>query len=146
MKELVAAQDRSAVMHEYADRGEQRSGAPRFDEEAIAQRKFGEAIRRGGRVPRVVSARRTAYESEMSTVSEIENAIRGLSAAERRKLAESLPKLVPELDGDARWEEIIRDPTPRPKLSALGDEVDRQYRENPDQFIPLTEEEFDKHE
>lgn len=86
------------------------------------------------------------YSCLVSTVNEIEDAIRGLSADERRKLAESLPALVPELDGDARWEAIIRDPTPRPALSALGDKIEAAYRENPDQFIPLTEEEFDKHE
>ena len=82
----------------------------------------------------------------MTTVEEIEVAIKNLAPEERARLANSLPKLVPELDGDARWEAIIRDPTPRPALTALGDEIDRMYRENPDQFIPLTEEEFDKHE
>ncbi|HEV2840096.1 MAG TPA: hypothetical protein VGW39_02125 [Chthoniobacterales bacterium] len=82
----------------------------------------------------------------MSTVDEIANAIKRLSAEERAQLAESLPSLVPELDGDARWESIIRDPRPRPALTALGDEIDARVRENPEQFRELTEEEFDKHE
>lgn len=86
------------------------------------------------------------YELIVSTVEEIAAAIRELPDAERARLAESLPTLVPELDGDARWEEIIRDPTPRPKLTALGDEIEAAYRENPEQFTELTEEEFDKHE
>lgn len=82
----------------------------------------------------------------MSTVEEIQNAIRTLSKEERVQLAESLPALVPELDGDAYWEALIRDPRPSPALTALGDKVDAQYRENPDQFLPLTDENFDKHE
>ncbi|HYJ04534.1 MAG TPA: hypothetical protein VEX43_05330 [Chthoniobacterales bacterium] len=82
----------------------------------------------------------------MRTVEEIAEAIKKLPDAERVRLAESLPTLVPELDGDARWEAIIRDPTPRPKLTALGDEIEAAYRENPEQFTELTEEEFDKHE
>lgn len=82
----------------------------------------------------------------MSTVEEIAAAIEKLSREDRLRLAESLPRLVPELDGDARWREIINDPTPRPALTAYLDEIDRQYRENPEQFPALTEEEFDKHE
>lgn len=80
----------------------------------------------------------------MSTVDEIENAIRRLSAEERAQLAQSLPALVPELDGDARWEAIIRDPRPRSALTALGDEIEARFRENPEQFKELTEEELDK--
>lgn len=94
----------------------------------------------------VAAALRVLYGLLMSTVEEIEEAIGKLPAADRARLAESLPKLLPELDGDARWEAIIRDPTPRPALTALGDEVDAAYRENPKQFTELTEEEFDKHE
>jgi hypothetical protein len=86
------------------------------------------------------------YEWIVSTVEEIAEAIKKLPDAERVRLAESLPRLVPELDGDAIWETIIRDPTPRPALTALGDEVEAAYRKNPEQFIELTEEEFDKHE
>ena len=82
----------------------------------------------------------------MSTVDEIENAIRSLSADERAQLAESLPKLVPELDGDAEWSRIINDPTPWPKLEKFVDEIEARFRKNPDQFSELTEEEFDKHE
>ena len=94
----------------------------------------------------VAETGRVLYELIVSTVEEIAEAIKKLPDAERVRLAESLPKLVPELDGDARWEEIIRDPTPRPALTALGDEVEAAYRENPEQFTELTEEEFDKHE
>jgi len=53
---------------------------------------------------------------------------------------------VPELDGDAYWEALIRDPRPRPALSALGDEVDAAFRANPEQFPLLNDENFDKYE
>ncbi len=86
------------------------------------------------------------YKLVMSTVEEIEEAIGKLPDAERARLAESLPKLVPELDGDALWEAIIRDPRPRPALTALGDEIEASFRKNPEQFPEMTEEEFDKHE
>jgi len=86
------------------------------------------------------------YRQNVSTVEEIEEAIRSLTPAERSKLADSLPKLVPELDGDAYWEALIRDPRPRPALSALGDEVDAAYRANPEQFALLNDENFDKYE
>ena len=89
------------------------------------------------------------YELAVSTVEEIAEAIGKLPDAERARLAESLPKLIPELDGDARWEAILRDPTPRPKLEKFLDEVDEidaAYRESPEQFKELTEEEFDKQE
>ena len=82
----------------------------------------------------------------MSTVEEIADAIRTLSKEERARLAESLPTLVPELDGDARWEEIIRDPRPRRALTKLGDEIEAAYRENPEQFSELSDEEFDRRE
>ena len=82
----------------------------------------------------------------MSTVEEIEEAIRSLAPAERSKLADLIPTLLPELDGDAEWERIIRDPRPRPALSKLGDEVDAAFRANPEQFPLLNDENFDKYE
>ena len=84
------------------------------------------------------------YEWIVSTVEEIAAAIRELPDAERARLAESLPKLVPELDGDARWEEIIRDPTPRPKLEKFLDDIDEAYRKDPEQFPIVRESDFDE--
>ena len=49
------------------------------------------------------------------------NAIRSLPASERDRLVQDLPKLFPELDGDAAWERIIHDDRPRPALSHLLD-------------------------
>ncbi|HSH39484.1 MAG TPA: hypothetical protein VK993_11930 [Chthoniobacterales bacterium] len=82
----------------------------------------------------------------MSTVEEIQNAIRNLSKDERAQLAESLPALVPELDGDAEWERIINDPTPSPKLTKFLDDIDARLREDPSQFRELNDAEFNKYE
>ena len=81
----------------------------------------------------------------MSTVQEIEAAIRNLSPAEREELVAALPKLLPELDGDAAWERLIHDPRPRPALSALLDEAEAAYRRDPEAFPATSEEEFDRH-
>lgn len=47
------------------------------------------------------------YESALNTVGQIEAAIVNLDPGERARLAEALPRVIPELDGDARWAEII---------------------------------------
>jgi hypothetical protein len=33
-----------------------------------------------------------------------------------------------EMDGDLKWQRIINDPRPRPALSALGDEIEKQFK------------------
>ena len=35
---------------------------------------------------------------------------------------------VPETDDDLKWQRIINDPRPRPQLSALGDEIEKQFK------------------
>lgn len=67
----------------------------------------------------------------MSTVEQIEAAIRSLSAGERDRLVKDLPKLFPELDGDAAWDRIIHDDRPRPAFSRLLDEVESAIAEDP---------------
>ena len=81
----------------------------------------------------------------MSTVQEIKAAIRNLSPAERMELVASLPTLLPELDGDAAWERIIRDARPRPALSALLDQVEQAYQRDQSAFPETTDAEFDRH-
>ena len=56
-----------------------------------------------------------------------------------------LPTLFPELDGDAAWERILRDSRPRPGLSALLEQVEREYRADPMAFPETTDTEFDRH-
>jgi hypothetical protein len=62
----------------------------------------------------------------MSTVAEIEAAIKALPSAERERLAEDLPFILPELAGDLKWHRIIHDGSSRPALTALGDEIIRR--------------------
>jgi hypothetical protein len=63
---------------------------------------------------------------EMITVAEMEAAIRALPPAERERLADDLPSILPELNSDVKWQRIIADPRPRPALTALGDEIAAQ--------------------
>jgi hypothetical protein len=81
----------------------------------------------------------------MSTVQEIQAAIQKLSPAERKELVASLPALLPELDGDAVWEGIIRDAWPRPTLAALLDQVEQAYQRDPAAFPETSDTEFDRH-
>ena len=64
----------------------------------------------------------------MSTVAEIEEAIKALPPSERERLAENLPSILPELRGDLIWQRIIQDERPRPALSALGDEIEAGFQ------------------
>jgi len=75
----------------------------------------------------------------MSTVEQIEAAIRALPARERDRLAKALPTLFPELSGDASWDRIIRDDRPRPALSQLLDEAEAAVREDPPRLPETTD-------
>jgi hypothetical protein len=80
----------------------------------------------------------------MSTVQEIEAAIRSLAPAQREELIKDLPGLLPELDGDAAWERIVRDTRPRPALTELVNELQSEYRRRPDAFPEITERDFEE--
>jgi hypothetical protein len=80
----------------------------------------------------------------MSTVQEIEAAIRRLNTDERAQLVRALPKLLPELDGDAAWQCIINDPTPRPALTALLDSIEVERKRNPTAFPEIKDSDFDQ--
>ena len=69
----------------------------------------------------------------MTTVAEIEDAIRALSPKEREHLADDLPSILPELNGDAKWERIADDaagnfwatlPGIRPDALLIGGHID----------------------
>lgn len=75
----------------------------------------------------------------MSTVEQIEAAIRALPRHERDRLVKNLPALFPELDGDAAWDRIIHDDRPRPALSRLLDEA---VAEDPATYPETTDDEF----
>jgi len=80
----------------------------------------------------------------MSTVAEIEAAIKALPAAERERLIEDLPIILPELNGDLKWQHIANDSRPRPALTALGDEIAAQLKANPAAFSEMRDADFDK--
>ena len=80
----------------------------------------------------------------MSTVAEIEAAILALPVTEREKLADDLPSILPELNGDTKWQRIITDARPRPALTALGDQIAAQLKANPAVFSELHDGDFDK--
>jgi len=79
----------------------------------------------------------------VSTVDEITAAIKGLSWKDREELIARLPEILP-LDGDAKWERMIRDQRPRPALSALGDEIEAELRRNPEAFPEITDADFER--
>ena len=80
----------------------------------------------------------------MSTVAEIEAAIRALPPAERERLADDLPSILPELNGDAKWQRIIADVRPRHALTALGDEIAAEFKKNPAAFSEVHDADFDQ--
>ena len=80
----------------------------------------------------------------MSTVAEIEAAIKALAPAERERLADDLPSILPELNGDAQWQRIIRDERPRPALSALGDDIAAKFKANPAAFFEMHDVDFNQ--
>ena len=80
----------------------------------------------------------------MSTVQEIESAIGKLGPVERKELVRDLPRLLPELDGDAAWERISNDPRPRPALAAMLDKVDAEKQRNPETFPEIQARDFEQ--
>ena len=80
----------------------------------------------------------------MSTVQEISAAIQNLTRTQREQLIAELPKLLPELNGDAEWERIIRDPRPRPALTALLAQAEADFKRNPGAFRETCNSEFDR--
>ena len=80
----------------------------------------------------------------MSTAVEIEAAIRRLSPTERKKLVRDLPTLLPELEGDAAWEQIIEDTRVRPSLSKRFDDLEATYAKNPESFAEIRDADFNR--
>ena len=79
----------------------------------------------------------------MSTVQEIEEAIRALPQKEREKLVEDLPLILPELGGDAEWSRIVHDSSPRPALTELGDVIAAKLKTNPAAFSEMRDSDFE---
>lgn len=80
----------------------------------------------------------------MSTAQEIEDAIRSLSPAERAKLLQHLPDILPEFAGDQQWDRIIADEHPRPALSKVLDRYQADLDADPASFPKVAESDFDQ--
>jgi hypothetical protein len=80
----------------------------------------------------------------MSTAREIEAAIRTFSPVEREKLIKNLPGLLPELDGDLAWNQIVGDTRARQGLTALLDQVEADFKRNPAAFPEIKDKDFDR--
>jgi hypothetical protein len=80
----------------------------------------------------------------VSTLKDIEDAIRALSPTDRAQLADDLPGILPELNGDVEWRRIISDARPRPALNALAESTEKEYHAHPENFQELTDENFEK--
>lgn len=80
----------------------------------------------------------------MSTIQEIEVAIRALSKSDREQLAEDLRVILPELNADREWVSIIRDPRPRPALTALGNSLEAQWKADPECFPEMRDTDFSR--
>jgi hypothetical protein len=78
----------------------------------------------------------------MSTVAEIESAIQALPPHDRERLADDLPGILPELNGDAHWHRLLTDASPRPALTAMGDEIAASLKTNPAAFRELRDGDF----
>lgn len=80
------------------------------------------------------------HPDPVKSLGEIEAAIGKLSVKQQKQLVKDLPALCPSAFPADPWDAIIRDPRPRPALSALGDKLDEELRKNPGRFPPLTKE------
>ena len=73
----------------------------------------------------------------MKSLLEIEEAIAELPADARRQLVQDLPALCPDAFPADAWDPVLRDSTPRPALTSLLDQLDAQFPQKPESFIPL---------
>jgi hypothetical protein len=79
----------------------------------------------------------------VSSLEEIESAIRKLPRQEQAQLINHLPALLPELEGDAIWKLISLDPRPRPKLNELIADTEARFRKDPASFNVIRDSDFD---
>ncbi len=75
----------------------------------------------------------------MKSLGDIEAAISKLPEESQRQLVRDLPSLCPDAFPAGGWDAILADATPRPALTALLDDVEARYRQQPDQFLAVNE-------
>ena len=79
----------------------------------------------------------------MGRAQQIEEAIRALEKAERDKLLQHLPQLLPELAVDPAWEHILHDDRPRPSFTTMLDRYEADLSAAPDSYPKVAESDFD---
>jgi hypothetical protein len=78
----------------------------------------------------------------MSKVQEIQAAILELSPPERDELVRSLPRILPELNGDAIWDRILNEDPPRESFVRYVDQIQADLAANKLELRETSEEEF----
>ena len=75
----------------------------------------------------------------MKSLLEIEEAIAKLPKESQQQLFRDLPSLCPEVFPVDGWDSILADPTPRPALTSLLDQLEADYRQHPAKFMAVNE-------
>ena len=75
----------------------------------------------------------------MKSLLEIEKAIARLPKKSRLQLVRDIPAICADVFPAAGWDSILASSTPRPSLISLLDDLDAEYRSNPEAFAVLNE-------
>lgn len=75
----------------------------------------------------------------MKSLLEIEDAIARLPKESQQQLFRDLPSLCPDVFPADGWDAILADPTPRPTLSSLLDQLEADYSQKPAKFMAVNE-------
>lgn len=76
----------------------------------------------------------------MKSLQEIEAAIARLPKESQQQLLSDMPALCPAVFPADGWDVILADATPRPALTVLLDQMDGEYRQQPEKFLAVSEE------
>ncbi len=75
----------------------------------------------------------------MKSLWEIEDAIAKLPKESQQQLFRDMPALCPDVFPADGWDAILADPTPRPALTSLIDQLEADYRQQPAKFLAVNE-------
>jgi hypothetical protein len=75
----------------------------------------------------------------MKSLWEIEEAIAKLPKESQQQLLRDMPALCPGAFPADGWDAILSDPTPRPALTSLLDQVEADYSQHPGKFLAVNE-------
>ena len=77
--------------------------------------------------------------ASMKSLGEIEEAITRLPKESQKQLLRDMPALCPEVFPADGWDAILTDPSPRPALTSLLDQLEADYRQQPAKFMAVNE-------